>query len=513
MRKRTLRGASGIVVTILAVTGCAPAASNSSSQSDAEDVLRVGVPGSTLISLDPALSGSPRGDGSIISAIYGSLTALDQEANLVGDLATSWEQLSDTEWEFTLRDDVFYTNGEQFTADTVVWNYERLSDPDFAASNRGGADRLASVTAVDDLTVRFVTDGPFVDLPYQLTYVYLLDPTWAQDHDPATEALGTGPYTLSEFVSDDRVELAVNPDYYGDAPEYERVTVTSYANTATRLAALKNGELDAVFPVDPIDFIELESVPEIEVGGQQGSRIHTFIFNYDFEPFQDERVREAINYAIDKETIVASIYRGVTVPSRSQVISEWYPGYQEDYEPWPYDLDEARRLLEEAGYADGFKLTVSLPQAIYPGAEQAVQVIAAQLAELNITLDVEVLPSSTWQEKHSSDNAAELLYWGINSRFLSSLQNLQSWTNTKAYIHGDTEGLAEYSDLVARAGKAADSEEYVDYIHSASEILRDRAFAVFLWDQPQTSALSTAVEWPERFDDFLIYELARPVAR
>jgi len=495
----------------LLVVGCAPPAANPEADlanGKASDTVKVGVHGPTLVSLHPAKT-LRTGSQSIVWAIYPRLTELDGQGKVVPSSATSWERTSDNQWVFTLRDGVVYEQGQPFNADVVVWNFERYLDStsDWTAAS-SWRSYIQSVKASGDHQVTITTKTPFLHLPEALATIFFLQPEWAQTHNPDLEAMGTGPYRLESYQQENKGVLVASDTYWGKKPDFTRVEVIGYAESATRLAALKNGEINLTITIDPVDLPDLRSSGNLVVGGSPGQRVQTLQFNFNRKPFQDQRVREALNYAIDRKSITDSIYLGTTEPNRTQVISRWYPGYEQNAPTWDYDPERAKQLLAEAGYAGGFTVNVNVPTATYAGAEQAIQVIAQSWAKLGVTLDISVLPSGPWGDRNVTtnlDEAPDLIYWGIQYPNLIAAYNLNSWTSNYRTNDGALPNQSEFDKIVKDAFAATDETGYLGKITEGSGWLRNNAALVYLWDQPQTYAYQKTLDWTPRYDDWIDY--------
>ena len=484
-RRFRWRGLTALALSVFTAGTLAACTAPSAAQATGatSDTLRVGVVGPTLVSIDPNTT-LRTGSESIVWSVYSRLTSLDNNGQVKPDLATSWKQASTNSWTFTLRSGVTYSNGTPLTADTVVWNLQRDIDPSNADSPAlNWRKQIADVVKVNDTQVRIDTKTPLLALPKDLATVFFLDPTWAKSHNPATEALGSGPYELQSYTPEQQAVLVRNPSYKGTAPAFAKVIVIGYADEATRLTALKNHEIDATLTIDPSNLSSLKGVSGLVVGGETGQRVQTLQLNFNRVPFQDIRVRQALNYAIDRDSITKSIYSGTTSASRTQVISKYYVGYDSGAAVWPYDLDKARQLLAEAGYANGFTVNVNVPSQTYAGAEQAIQIIKQEWAQLKVTLNVQVLPSGPWSDQNLTTDvskAPDIIYWGIQNPNLDPVQNLLSWTTGYRTNDGALPNQSEYDNLVSQAATASTNTDLVSDIQQASAWLRNNAALIYL---------------------------------
>ncbi len=455
-----------------------------------------------LSTLDPARGRATRGDLAISSQIYSALTSVNEDGELVGDLALSWEMTAPTEWTFTLRDDARFEDGSPVDAAVVVWNLTRmLRGPDGPMPAATGMALIDSFAAPEPTRLVVTTTAPFLDLPRRLAWTYYLSPAWAEANDPATAAMGSGPYRLVSWDPAGDVVLTRNEDYYGTKPAVANPVYRVIANEATRLAALQSRELDAAFGVDPISLLQLRSMPGLNAGAIDANKMQTMRINYAAPHMDDVRVRQAINYAINKEAITRSVYQGLVGPGSTQILGTLYEGYEADRPAWPYDPDRARALLAEAGLAGGLTLKIGNAETGYVGSGLAVQAIAAQLAEVGITAEIENIPYANWVAYLRNPEGAALTFIAWGSQSVSTPELLFQLTSKGPYTHGQVpEG---YDAAVTNATSAPTVEEKMAAIAEAVRITADEAMSIFLWPQPQTYAISDRLNWKPRMDDWV----------
>jgi peptide/nickel transport system substrate-binding protein len=249
------------------------------------------------------------------------------------------------------------------------------------------------------------------------------------DFDSGKAAVGTGPYRFSRFVRGDRVELARNDGYWGGGSSWEKVTFRMITADAPRVAALLAGDVQMVEQVGTADVARIKARSDLAVfTGPSYRMIHfhldssrdrtPFAFDkagrpLDRNPFRDVRVRQAFSRAIDRNTLVARVMEGAATPA-AQFVPEGFFGYVPELKPEPYDPAGARKLLAEAGYPDGFALTLHGPNNRYVNDEQIVQTVAQMLARVGIAAKVETMPMSVYLGRgHKQEFTAALLGWGV----------------------------------------------------------------------------------------------------
>ena len=360
----------------------------------------------------------------ITSQIYESLVTRDRDFKTEPALATAWEAVDARTWRFKLRSNVKFHDGSALTADDVVFSIERAlaktSQRSFQLRGVTGARRI------DALTVDVLLAAPDAVLPDKLWLVGIMSKAWCekhgvtlpQDYNAKQETFavrntnGTGPFMLSKYEPDNRTVLVANPDWWGrGGPDIGNLTDVQYTviqSDATRLAALATGEAEFVF--DPtfqdvarlkqekkLKYIETTDIGTQYLGFDQARSELQFADVKGRNPFKDVRVRRAIYQAIDVDTIVAKVLRGQATPTGSPV-SRLLDGYLPELEKrLPFDLVAARALLKEAGYADGFSVTLDCVNVTYRAA--VCQAIATMLAQVGIRITFQPSPTATFFPK------------------------------------------------------------------------------------------------------------------
>lgn len=344
-----------------AVKGWGPAADNSESMHavsvDGSDSLVVGMRTNALLTLDPAMF-RDRDTEAVLRNIFDSLVSTTLEGQVVPNLATAWRAIDDTTFEFDLVSGVTFSNGEPLTADDVVFTFQRVITEgaiDGETSPRAGLlGPLASVEAVDDDTVRFnySTTFPQELLLQALVHFQIVPLDYITEVGVAAftaQPIGSGPFTYAGGSLDGQVTLQRNGSYWAGAPALQTVVFRMMPEPSTRVAALLSGEVQIIQAV-PADLVDrIDGVPGFAVHTAPGTRAYAIELNNATEPFNDVRVRQALNYAIDWDSILTNIYQGYAERLATAFLPSGF-GFDADLAPYPYDPDRARALLREAGY-------------------------------------------------------------------------------------------------------------------------------------------------------------------
>jgi peptide/nickel transport system substrate-binding protein len=390
------------------------AAATTTAMAQAPTTLTIGVRSETS-SLDPHWTQFPQ-DKQVEDHIFNRLVSLDHNSRPIPGLATSWRSLDDNTWEFQLRRGVRWHDGQNFTADDVVFTFERLragiagapASPAFviAAGNK-------RIVKADDHTVHIRTDGPFPTMPEEMSFFSIVARHRAANARPSVDfnsgqaAIGTGPYRLVEFRPGERVVVERNAEFWGERPEWDRVVFRPITQDASRLAALMNGEVDIIdYPPTP-DLVRLR---------QQGSRfavseiasdrvIYIQLSFRDQEPFvrasdgqplavnplRDVRVRQAMSLAINREAIRDRLMGGAALPT-GNIVPPGFFGFSEALRADAFNADRARQLLQQAGFGQGFRITLHGPNNRYINDQQIIEAVAQMWTRVGIQTEVATMP-------------------------------------------------------------------------------------------------------------------------
>lgn len=354
--------------------------------------------------------------------VYEGLVTRDKDLKIVPALAESWETLDPTHWRFHLRKGVKFHNGDPFTADDVIFSAERV--------RANGSNFLSNIPAdakfvkVDDYTVDVILSSPNPILVSQWDGWYIMDRKWCEEHDavqptPASAATpsyaalhenGTGPFTIESHQPGVKTVYKVNPNWWGK-PEHnlKEIDFTQIASDATRVAALLSGEVDVVEPVPIQDIQRVNSSGVATVMNE--AELRTIFLGMDQardellyssvkgkNPFKDIRVREAFYKAIDVDLIKTRVMRGLSTPSALMIAPQLF-SLSRDFTRPKVDVDGAKKLLAEAGYPDGFEVTLDCPNDRYVNDAAICQAVVGMLARIGVKVDLLAQPKAQYFAK------------------------------------------------------------------------------------------------------------------
>jgi peptide/nickel transport system substrate-binding protein len=395
--------------------------------------VRVGY-GAAVTSVDPHFH-ALTSNVAIHQHIFQALVGQDEKLALVPELATSWRAVDPTTWEFRLRRTARWHDGTPFTAEDFAHNMERVANvPNSPGRFTIYTRRITGVEVVDPHTLRIRTDGPHPLLPNQMAGLMLVSRAQSDastaDFNNGRAAIGTGPYRFRSFTPGSRFELSRNDAYDGQREPWERVTFLLMTNTASRVAALRAGDVQLIDQVPTDEVASLQRDPNLAVFSTPGVRnIYLYVDqarertpgvadlngNPIDNPLRDVRVRRALSLAINRDGIVRSVMNGQAVAS-GQLLPAGVVGHDPDLRPDPFDVERARRLLAEAGFPQGFQITLGGPNDRYINDERVLQAIAQGWTRAGLRVRVEAQPSATFFGRAARQEfSVGLLGWGTGT--------------------------------------------------------------------------------------------------
>lgn len=462
------------------------------------------VQGVDAESLDPYVTTSGASK-SMMWAMYDKLVSRALDMSMIPWLAESWSALDETTWELKLRDGVTFHNGEEFTGEHVRDSVARFKDPNVKNIYAGQLEKVTEVEVVDPLTVHIKTDGPFALLMEVLASFVEMMPKaiTSGEVDPAEEPIGSGPYKFVEWTPGDRMVMeAVDTPHFSGQPLLQRLVWRPVAEGTTRVVELKTGEAHIVTNVDPIQAQEVEDDPATKVLSFRNFSSQCIVLNIlEVEAFKDVRVRQALNYATDVDTIISAIMQN-NAYRLAGALGPGLSGHDPDLKPYPFDPEKARELLAEAGYADGFDVVLTTPNGRYLNDRIASEAIGGMWTEVGVRTTVEVMDWSPFVE-------------GVIGKTLQAFFFLQLGVPLDAGVstnfHAGREGAAwegysndEVSQIIDEAVTILDEDKRNAMYKRMGQILYEECPWVFLWNtQGLTGVREEVQDWEPHPDGVL----------
>ncbi len=431
-----------------------------------------------LDSLDPHRSSSA-GTSEVLFNIFEGLVKASPDGTVTCAVASDYTISEDlTTYTFTLRNGVKFHNGDAVTIEDVVYSLQRC-----AGSENNGIPLIAAFSIVsqiyapDENHVVIELSEPSMEFLYSMTAAII--PNNSGD-TIASNPIGTGPFCFVSYSPQESMTMDRFADYWGETAYLDSVTFKIIANTNSLVMGLKGGTLDLVIHLPNTLASEVEN--EFTVLQDTMKLVQALYINNDVEPFQDVRVRQAMYYAIDVDEIIDFVCNGQGVA----VGSSMYPAFSEYFmeelsSTYPHDIEKAKSLLSEAGYPDGFSMTITVPTN-YSQHMDTAEVIAEQLKEVGIIATIEPVEWDTWYTEVYLERNFETTVCAIAASDMTAREMLVRYTsdNNKNFINFVNE---EYDQVVNAAIVSLDQEEQVSLYKRAEEILNETAASLWIQDR------------------------------
>ena len=466
--------------------------------------------------------------------IYEGLVIRDDAMKTTGALAEKWENTAPTVWRFNLRKGVKFHDGSDFKADDVKFSAERLNTE--GSDMKVVAALIKEVKIIDDYTVDIVTPTPNPILPLQLEIFYIMDKQWAEKNKATAatnvkggdegnyanlNANGTGPFMLKSRQSGVKTELAKNPNYWGKTKgNVTEVIFTPIAQDATRVAALISGNVHMAYPIPVQDWKRLESAAGVKP--LTGPEARTIFLGFDQlrdelttgnvkgkNPFKDVRVRKAFMHAINIEAIKSKVMRGAAIPAGLMIAPQVNGFNKAMNDRLAFDVSKAQALLKDAGYGDGFEVTMDCPNDRYVNDEKICQAVAGMLAKIKVKVNLLAQTKSKYFGKVLAQNGYDtsffLLGW-TPSTFDSHnpISALMACRGGKDKIGAFNLGgycNPKINDLAAKIQSETDQAKRQAMIDEAFKIHKDEVGHIPLHQQPLSWGVSDKVDVVQRPDN------------
>jgi len=470
------------------------------------------------------------------SQVYERLTARDRQLNIVPGLATEWIQVGPLVWRFKLRPNVKFHDGSVFTADDVVFSLQRAKAP--SSQIAVYANAVGTARKVDELTVE-ITQPRFDPIFLQhLDLIFIMSKSWCEQHKvtrplsfkdneesfASFNANGTGPYLLSSRQPGIRTVYKRNPNWWGRFEgNAQEVQFTPISNDATRLAALVSGEVDLLLDPSPRDVPRLRTTPGVQVIDGLENRLifigmdqarDTLVYGRapgGRNPFQDLRVRRAMYQAIDIDAIHKRLMNGLSQPTGGLTPSPLGAYNDPALETrLPFDVAAARKGMAEAGYADGFEVTLDCPNNRYINDERLCLALASMWAQINVKVKVNAMPRVLYFPKlERYETSLYLMGWGgaitDAETILTPVYRSEDRASGAGYYNYGRSKDPKFDQLAAASSSEADPAKREQLIKAALQAYREQLHVLPLHRQAAPWAVRQGVKAVHRADNWLDY--------
>ena len=502
MMATMLAGCSGGASSSTPASASASAASGTSSNDSTTLTLAINA---DILTTDPqALNNGTT--TSVLYNVFSNLVKYDDAGEIVMDLAESYELLEDqVTWEFKIREDAVFHDGTPVTAEDVAWSLTRVMT-DESSSDYMNFSPLAEAVAVDDYTVHVVSDDPYpimLQLLCKGGAAVLPKAYFEENGEEAWLAnpIGSGPYQLTEYVKDDHVTLVPFADYYGEQnPDWEEVIFRVVPESSTRVGELIAGNVDAVNMVIPTEWERVNGNEGTAVVNGPSTRVYQLALKTDKGPTADLRVRQAIDLAIDDQTIVDTILQGAGTPMLTRIPSG-VNGCNEDLVgKYNYDPERAKELLAEAGYPDGFSMKIEAPTGRYTMDAEISQAIVAMLSQVGITVDLQLLESSAYSNVFSAHSAEDGFMTCFGLGFFDASYGMIGYfgVNTSGESNWNNQ---EYIDMYYEAEFNMNEEERTQLFQEMQQMVADEVPYAIICQIDNSYGVKDSITMTPRLDD------------
>jgi peptide/nickel transport system substrate-binding protein len=466
-------------------------------------------------------------NNNVAEHVFETLVTKDPQSRLKPALAESWRAIDDLTWEFKLRRGVKFHDGGDFTAQDVVFSLDRVPNvPNSPSSFATYSKQITEKIVVDPYTIRFKTATPYPLMPNDMSTIFILSARIAkgaatEDFNSGKATIGTGPFKFVRYAKGDRIEFTRNETYWGPKPAWDKVTLRLITADPARVAALLAGDVRAIENVPTADIARVAKSNDLTLYRTVSHRVmylhldsnrdrSPFVTDkagkpLDKNPLKDVRVRRAISKAINRQALVERVMEGAAV-STGQLMPEGMFGYTSALKTETYDVEGAKKLLSEAGYPDGFGLTLHAPNDRYVNDEQIAQAIAQLLARAGIAAKIEAMPSSIYFTRASKlEFSLMLVGWASDTAEASSpLKALLATYNAATGMGATNRGRysnPKMDSVLTQALAIVDDSKRERMLQQATEIAMGDLGIIPLYHQHNLWATRKGVAYAPRTDE------------
>ncbi|WP_027721766.1 ABC transporter substrate-binding protein [Maridesulfovibrio zosterae] len=414
----------------------------------------------------------------------GLLQRTAPDGKIASALATEWKRVDSNTWEFKLRKGVKFHNGNKFNAEDVKFTFERMKDPKYSRFLNMG-NSIASIDTPDEYTVIFHTVKPVPWFAETMPQMFIVDKESSlkrDDGDYNTRPIGTGAYIFDEWVKGSYLRMHANPDYWEGAPKYKTIEMRPIVEEATRFAALAGHQVDIVNGVPLTLYDRISKMPNIETITRPARRcIYLQVSNKPGTPFADKRVRQALAHAINEDEIIAKVMHGHAAKS-AQIPDVPTIGYDASIKRLEYNPELAKKLLAEAGYKDGFEITLAGPNDRYINDEKICEAIVKYLSRIGLKAKLDVKPKSIFfDETANFKHPFYLIGWfdGSYDFGRTAEKNVHTWDKDKGMggYNGAVYSNPEVDKLIIDSASILDRGEREKALQKINKmVMEDVAF-------------------------------------
>jgi peptide/nickel transport system substrate-binding protein len=375
-------------------------------------VLKVAL-GSMVASLDPNAKTSGPPATIVFYPVFDTLTSFNEKGELIPSVASSWKNTSPNTWDFQLRGDVRFSNGEVLDAQAVKFTLDRVLDPENKQVVRARIETIKKVTATGASTVRIETEAPDPILPKRLASIFLLPPKYLRsvgEDGFSQKPIGSGPFKVAAFTPSSQVRLEAVTTSWRGRPSVDAVELRAIPEASTRVASLRTGESDIVESIPPDLAQRLSRERGLKVVAETLGQVDLILLNTAEPALAKKEVRQALNLAVDKTAIVEGIMKGYAVPT-GQLVASNGTGHSKDIQAYPYDPAKAKAMLDAAGVKD-LKLTLYTTQGLQLNDREMTEAVAGYLNAVGVKTQIQLLETAAFVQNYHGGGMSPAFFIG-----------------------------------------------------------------------------------------------------
>lgn len=504
-----------LVMMLLVIAGCSSSSeqstsnegeNESSSNGDDDKTLTIAIP-TDMTSQDIHDHNNTLTEA-IHSNMYNYLFKRSADGEMEGELVATYENIDDLTWEMTLHEGVKFHNGDELTADDVKYTLERVATEE-ALREYHHYRQIEEIEVIDDYNFIIKTYDPDPILLNRLSRLGsgILNKDYIEENgwDYAFEhPIGTGPFKFAEWKKDSEIVYEVFDDYFeGKVEDWDKVVFRIIPEDSTRVAELLTGGVDLALNIPDHEWNRINENDDTRIESVTSQRVTTMLLRTDEGyPTADKRVRQAIDLAIDNSALTEHVLGGAATPVRSRVTPGNTGAHEDLFDTYLYDPEKAKELLEEAGYGDGFEMTLHGPNGRYTKDKDVQEMIASMLEEVGITVNLDLMEWSNFVELRAAFNHEDAYFIAYgNSQFDASLALDLMRTERAMELQGYSN--EEFDELIAKAEVNMNLEERIEQYKQAQEIIADDLPYIYFYAEMSNYGVSDRIDFTPRSDEML----------
>jgi peptide/nickel transport system substrate-binding protein len=412
-------------------------------------------------------------------------------------LAEKWEQANPTTWRFTLKTGIKFHNGEDFNAESAAFSLKRIINPDFKSDQYSFVETIQDARAVNPTTLEVTTKTPDPILPARLYWVKMVPMKAAAETGFAEKPVGTGPYKFVDWRRGQMVNLTANDAYWGGAPKVKDVTIRVIPEAATRLAALRAGEVDLVTNLFPEHARQAPKVERV-----RGIEFPLILLNTKSGPFADALVRQAANYAVDKDAMAKALFEGAADVAPGQVLTPNHFGFNPNLKPYPFDPNKAKELLQQAGKTSvEFELVGESGRWLKD--KEFTEAVAGQLEKVGFKPKVNIIEFGRWIDTlFRPDPKADSIFLSSSNELFDADRQLTAYFSCSG--RGSHWCDQDVTKMINDARSEVDTAKREALYHQITKKMYDDAAIIFGLNVQDVYGLTQRLTWKPRVDGKLL---------